>query len=328
MLELIRFTDISRDHKDDSSIVVHSKKLIDEIQVLSTKILEFFLKKLVIREKMILDFNILAVSMIYNSVEKIPETLQEITDRFSDYLNNQIYSEDNMKRAISYMRVYQTAQAIHIFMYERDREQKIRTEVLCLDEFKKIIEILYLNPGITEKELCEEMNLSKEDVNSQLRYLEQKDLCVIRKTGNRVFYVLTKNGVDLYHCYQQKESFHLSEREWDSWRIRLLKSYLEELEKNNIKSFDIKRIVQGISDMSDREVTMVLRKFRRLDTAKIKAKRSLDIPSEGIFINSENNFELENVRVISPRLELNPLYSNFEKRTIKRKMYKSEFLCK
>lgn len=119
--DVIPTADTSRDILESAAPATQS--LLEEML---GRILEEVKAGKTFREQTLLDLSKLVLRSIRESEKDLPETFSWLFERISNYWHYELDSEENMERAYSYIRLYQTIGILQIAYRDQKRQEKIR----------------------------------------------------------------------------------------------------------------------------------------------------------------------------------------------------------
>lgn len=155
-----------------------------------------------LRERTLLDLSKLVIRFISGSEKELPEMFSCLFERISNYWHYELDSEENMERAYSYIRLYQTVGILQIAYREQKRQEKIKDEAQKNEKLFPLLSMVNKKPGIRQKDLEDLLNVSSETLHEELESMERRGYLLGRGLGGNRSYILSIEGVDLYEMYE------------------------------------------------------------------------------------------------------------------------------
>lgn len=155
-----------------------------------------------IREQTLLDLSKLVLRSIRESEKELPETFSWLFERISNYWHYELDSEENMERAYSYIRLYQTIGILQIAYRDQKRQEKIRDEAQKNEKLFPLLSMVNKKPGIRQKELEDLPEVSSETLHEDLESMERKGYLLGKGLGRNRSYILSIEGAELYEMYE------------------------------------------------------------------------------------------------------------------------------
>lgn len=145
---------------------------------LSERISRSFEKGLEVTEQAIRDFDAIAVRVLRDPLDGMPEAFDELAALASDYARNDLERDGDPKRALSYIRVYQTIRLIKRYDDERALERRLQDAPASDPLNGELLRLICLQPGISCKELSEELRVPQAEIRRRAAALEERYGCI------------------------------------------------------------------------------------------------------------------------------------------------------
>lgn len=155
-----------------------------------------------VREQTLLDLSKLVLRSVRESEKELPETFSWLFERISNYWHYELDSEENMERAYSYIRLYQTVGILQIARREQEHQKKLREEAQENESLFPLLNLVNEKPGIRQKELEEQPEVQSETLRKDLEDAEEKGYLFGRGTDRNRSYMLSVEGMELYEMYE------------------------------------------------------------------------------------------------------------------------------
>lgn len=183
-----------------------SAKVTKIFSDMCTRLTKSLVQKRTIHERTLFDFNKMVICIVNGKIEELPDAFDELKNHVSDYWHYELENENDLNRQYSYIRLYQSINTINTFYIEQKFQQKA-----CLERDKNreninVIYWIHKYPGITHKKLREALNISNEDLQSQLCSLEEKGFLLGQRSGDERYYLLSNAGDVLYRTLRTEHT--------------------------------------------------------------------------------------------------------------------------
>ena len=234
------------------------------VSELCKKVKEIIVKRKVIRERTLLDFNKLSIWAICASLEELPSAFYELAEYISDYWRYQAASETDRELAYSYIRIYQSVNMLKTYYFEREREQMIREQSLKSYDVKKLLGEIRDYPGISRQKLQKKLGISFEKLDEQIAYLDINGFCTSKCFGFDKCYILSENGIDLYDTMMNRRIFSFDQDQLSSERAYALYKLLDLCLTLKINKISVKTLLHRLSKYSDADIPRLISELDRL----------------------------------------------------------------
>lgn len=164
-----------------------------------SKFCEIFTKKIQqhkeINDHDLYEFTYMAVVLLNNKVVVNTREYKTLVYEIFAFWHYEFESIKDKRVSTSYIRVFQT---IAMLTIQQEEENMINQAAkLLADKYSKniaVIQQIHSNPGITFRELREELQISEEQLQEQIHQLKEDELVVWRREGEWQYYMLSKLG--------------------------------------------------------------------------------------------------------------------------------------
>lgn len=240
-----------------------------------------------IQERELFDFSRITIWNIRVNATFLLETLDELSRRISDYWHFEVNNDTNLNRKHSYIRLYQVVSLFQIFCQEQEREKKACIALRENGQNMGPIISVQRFPGITHRKLRELLQLSTEELQTQLEPLKKEGFLIGHRSGEDQFYMLTNDGEALYNqlCIQQRQG------RFSKQRMMLRNFILQILLPNDASSIQILTALELIQELSDEKLKEIIMQLfiqyqsevQRENTIESQSDKSVAYPIASIY---------------------------------------------
>lgn len=140
------------------------------------------------------NFTYMAIELLKNNVIINTKEYEKLVYEILSFWHYELETIEDKRISTSYIRVFQT---IVMFKIQREEENLINQAKSLIEKYNKnisVIQQIHSNPGITFKDLKEELGVSKEQLQEQIQQLKDDELVVWRREDEWQYYRLSKIG--------------------------------------------------------------------------------------------------------------------------------------
>lgn len=219
----------------------------------------------VIQNKCLLDFSRLAVQVISNAIEILPDFFDKLVKTFLDYMQYSVRNDTNQNRALSYIRAYQIACMLDVYRTEQKHEELLRAELKLNRQNKDLLYHIFHSPGITFSDLQTKLHCSDSELNERTRQLEGKKLLSSHQTEyeNEPYYMLSRLGIDFCQDMFAARTRRVLPRQWSCERVRILYLLLEIQLESSDDTIPIMTWVRKVSELREDDVQYFVSRLKK-----------------------------------------------------------------
>ena len=151
-----------------------------------------------IYEKTIMDFSILVANLIRRkTLSKLPDSFQKLTETVEEFWFYSAYKEQDLETSFSYIRIFQIVNMYKVYAADKRIEHEINDDAAKFKKQQRLIQIIYNNPGLTQKDLCRVLKISPANLTKRISNLVQQGYISTSLIGKFTWYSLSYKGLIL-----------------------------------------------------------------------------------------------------------------------------------
>jgi DNA-binding MarR family transcriptional regulator len=137
--------------------------------------------------------------------EPLPSTFWDLEKSVSNYWRYEANSETDCKRGVTYARLYELTRFASLFRTIENQDNRLRIDAIDDKEYFDLLQAINGSPGISRKELHDRLSYSLSEIDSKIRFMEDKGYLLVQRVITNVYYQLSFAGTCLLNRMRENK---------------------------------------------------------------------------------------------------------------------------